>query len=463
MPGPVFPAIVGFIILWSLRAIYRAFLHPLAHFKGPPTAGISTWWLYLKSRGRKIELELKGFMRNMDAVFYAGFNAPHTAFTEEDPILHRQRRKLINPQFSKQGIASMQSLIDSKVDYVLQAISKFESRGAVHMHNAFRCLTVDVISEYSFYTSFDLMKGVKDETFEMPFLLAFDIIADSVLDFQAWPLFRKAINQVPATMFKALSQKARGWHDLVGTVQSAKERYQSSQSCGLGSTGRPAIFDSLKGLPSEAISAEALDIIIAGSDTTAMTLGVALYQILADFEISRRLIAELDEAIPDKDTNTDLIILEQLPYLTACVKEALRHAMPVPGRLPRIVPENGPPLIIDNHPIPPGTVVGMSAHSIHFDESIWGPDARSFRPERWLHPDAKQLDKYLVTFSKGARACAGINLAYAEIRIALAKLFRRLSISLDESMTPRDMEPMDCFTTCFEGTGVRIFIDGHRK
>ena len=73
-----------------------------------------------------------------DAVFYAGFNAPHTAFTEEDPILHRQRRKLINPQFSKQGIASMQSLIDSKVDYMLQAISKFESRGAVHMHNAFR-------------------------------------------------------------------------------------------------------------------------------------------------------------------------------------------------------------------------------------------------------------------------------------------------------------------------------------
>ena len=59
MPGPVFPAIVGFIILWSLRAIYRAFLHPLAHFKGPPTAGISTWWLYLKSRGRKIELELE--------------------------------------------------------------------------------------------------------------------------------------------------------------------------------------------------------------------------------------------------------------------------------------------------------------------------------------------------------------------------------------------------------------------
>lgn len=50
----------------------------------------------------------------------------------------------------------------------------------------------------------------------------------------------------------------------------------------------------------------------------------------------------------------------------------------------------------------------MSAHTMHYDTQIWGPDAKSFNPERWLGPDAKQLETHLVTFSKGARQCIGI-------------------------------------------------------
>ncbi|KAF4306103.1 hypothetical protein GTA08_BOTSDO14155 [Botryosphaeria dothidea] len=55
------------------------------------------------------------------------------------------------------------------------------------------------------------------------------------------------------------------------------------------------------------------------------------------------------------------------------------------------------------------------------DESIWGPNAESFIPERWLGGDKmKELDKHLLTFSKGARACIGINLAHAEVFYMLA-------------------------------------------
>lgn len=101
--------------------------------------------------------------------------------------------------------------------------------------------------------------------------------------------------------------------------------------------------------------------------------------------------------------------------------------MPVPGRHPRVFPENGQPLIIDGKLIPPGasiihsifsteqeltfsqTIIGASAYSVHMDESIWGPNAESFIPERWLGGDKmKELDKHLLTFSKGARACIGI-------------------------------------------------------
>ena len=71
--------------------------------------------------------------------------------------------------------------------------------------------------------------------------------------------------------------------------------------------------------------------------------------------------------------------------------------------------------------IPPGTPVGMTSVLVHHDESIF-PESRKFLPERWI--DHPHLDKYLVSFSKGSRQCIGINLAYAELYLALARIFR---------------------------------------
>ena len=68
----------------------------------------------------------------------------------------------------------------------------------------------------------------------------------------------------------------------------------------------------------------------------------------------------------------------------------------------------------------PNTPVGMTSVFIHQDESIF-PDACSFVPEHWI--DHSQLDRYLVSFSKGSRQCLGINLAYAEMKMCLASIF----------------------------------------
>lgn len=45
---------------------------------------------------------------------------------------------------------------------------------------------------------------------------------------------------------------------------------------------------------------------------------------------------------------------------------------------------------------------------MHYDPEIWGSDAKSFSPARWLGSDAKQLETHICTFSKGARSCIGI-------------------------------------------------------
>lgn len=61
------------------------------------------------------------------------------------------------------------------------------------------------------------------------------------------------------------------------------------------------------------------------------------------------------------------------------------------------------------------SIVGCSAYSVHYDESVWGTDARQFKPERWLMGNAKQLDNYLVSFSKGSRQCIGMKYVFSVI------------------------------------------------
>lgn len=54
-------------------------------------------------------------------------------------------------------------------------------------------------------------------------------------------------------------------------------------------------------------------------------------------------------------------------------------------------------------------------------------------PERWLGPDAKTCEAALSAFSKGPRSCFGVNLAYAEIHMGIANIFRRFELRVDET------------------------------
>lgn len=71
--------------------------------------------------------------------------------------------------------------------------------------------------------------------------------------------------------------------------------------------------------------------------------------------------------------------------------------------------------------VPPGTPTSMNIMLLHHDENIY-PDSYTFRPERWL--EDPRLDKYLYSFGKGTRQCVGVNLAYAELYLTLARIFR---------------------------------------
>jgi cytochrome P450 len=70
------------------------------------------------------------------------------------------------------------------------------------------------------------------------------------------------------------------------------------------------------------------------------------------------------------------------------------------------------------------------------------PGPETFNPDRWLQKD-NRLDRYLTTFSKGSRNCVGLNLAYAELFLTLAGVFRRFDFkpwetTMDDVKIERD-------------------------
>jgi hypothetical protein len=78
------------------------------------------------------------------------------------------------------------------------------------------------------------------------------------------------------------------------------------------------------------------------------------------------------------------------------------------------------------------TIVGQSFTYVHRSPLIYERPGE-FLPERWLGPNAKACDTALSVFSKGPRSCFGVNLAYAELYMGLANIFRRFELKLDEA------------------------------
>ena len=73
------------------------------------------------------------------------------------------------------------------------------------------------------------------------------------------------------------------------------------------------------------------------------------------------------------------------------IHEGQRLHSTVGAGLPREVPAGGATIL--GHQFKAGTTLSVPIYRLHRDESIWGPYAAEFRPERWIEasPERKKL------------------------------------------------------------------------
>ena len=193
-------------------------------------------------------------------------------------------------------------------------------------------------------------------------------------------------------------------------------------------------------------------------------LSATTYHVLNDPPILTTLMAELETAFPDATTAFSLQILENLPYLNAVISEGLRLSYGTIHRLQRVHPNNV--LTYRDWIIPPGTPVGMSSIFMHNDPAIF-PDPQLFDPSRFIGPEKEKRQRHLSNFGKGTRQCVGMNLAQAEIHMAMAAIFRKFGtkMHLYHTIKERDVDTKhDLFVTnpSMDSRGVRVTLDSNQ-
>ncbi|KAF9889987.1 hypothetical protein FE257_006667 [Aspergillus nanangensis] len=75
-------------------------------------------------------------------------------------------------------------------------------------------------------------------------------------------------------------------------------------------------------------------------------------------------------------------------------------------------------------PIPDKTHIRINAVAIHCDPTVWGPDALTWRPSRWLSPTTIGMERRLLAWSDGPRVCPGRSFSRTEILAVIMQLFR---------------------------------------
>ncbi|KAF5230027.1 hypothetical protein FANTH_14008 [Fusarium anthophilum] len=130
---------------------------------------------------------------------------------------------------------------------------------------------------------------------------------------------------------------------------------------------------------------------VAGSDTTAISLSAILYYLVKYPRCMIKLREEVDSFTAKGELSYHITYKQslQMPYLQAIIKEALRLYPATGLPLERVVPKGG--ATISGCIFPEGSVVGINIWVAHRDIEVFGHDADEFSPERWLQDDVDRV------------------------------------------------------------------------
>lgn len=352
--------------------------------------------------------------------------------------LHRARRGAASSYFSAGNVRKYEPMVLAHVSKLIARLQRCGRKNEViDLANAYRCLTLDVVTSFSVP---EPRKMLELDDFGKGFNGLMRDFSKIITLHRHFKVVLPLLELIPDWVGNSMDPSGAFQQLVDWRMSFVKAAQQAIHRKGIPPAGQEAsILDTLyrssevaqKDKVLSYFVDEATNITGAGTETTASTLGLLTYHVLADLEVLNNLMQELASIASNNTELVELRRLEKLPYLQACINEALRLSNPVTGRLPRFNPRASTTYMTPDgkttYLLPPKTVMSMSMPDMHFNASVF-PSPRDFRPSRWIDSspeNLKEMHRYFVPFSKGSRSCVGMELAKMELMLTAGNVFQK--------------------------------------
>ena len=324
-----------------------------------------------------------------------------------DGAAWQHSRSLLRPCFVRSQVGDVE-LLEQHFQQLLHHIPREGSM--VDLQPLFFKLTLDTSTHFLFGESTSCLdvNGKNEQSLE--FAKAFDRCQD-VSDKN---LFLIVFEDVLPEFLKQGSQfnkDVKTLHSFVDAIIS-RSLLKSKKSAALSKNY--VFLDELISQTTDIVKirSELLNVLLAGRDTTAGFLSNIWFELSCHPGVCARLRHEVDALNGSLPSFTEL---KDMKYLKAVLNETLRLYPIVPGNsrealIDTVVPVGGGEDGLSPFFVPKGTLVGWDVYSMHRRKDLFGEDAETFRPERWLDENGKKGLRpgwEYLPFNGGPRICLG--------------------------------------------------------
>jgi cytochrome P450 len=335
------------------------------------------------------------------------------------------RRKAWNPEFSASGLSKYIEIINQGCSQVIATIREAKTSEAVPVDPLFIELTMRVISRLVLGVPMD--KHISspegppldtEKVYEAMAVISYRFLRVTTGE-KKWQKYlptqssrdywsaRKYLESFLSPRVDLALQLRDKQPEELGEISS---NFQESMLVKIATKEPKYDYESLIG--------ESVELLLAGTDTTAHTLSFALAELALNSGVCEKARSIVDQVWPsDGVINSE--ILKELNYIRAIVKETLRLYSIASGSSSLEATRD---TLIEGVKVPRGTVITWSILGAGRDPEIY-TQPEQFLPERWLEGKGSN-SLPLIEFGSGYHRCLGEYLAMLESTIMLTKMLR---------------------------------------
>jgi unspecific monooxygenase len=355
---------------------------------------------------------------------------------------HRRRRKLLMPPFHGERMRAYGQLVR---DITEQVTRRWTIGEPFSVRSSMQAISFQVILK----AVFGLEEGSRYEKLQerltallnpkssllQAMLIVFPALQRDLGSWSPWGQLMRQIQEIDDLIYAEIADRREqpdsSRTDILSLMMSARDEQ-----------GQPMTDVELRD--------ELMTLLVAGHETTAISLAWALYWIHHLPQVREKLLQDLDAL----GENPDPSAIVRLPYLNAVCQETLRIYPVAMLALNRVVKS---PLQIGGYKFEPGTLLVACIYLTHHREDLY-PEPKQFKPERFLE---RQFSPYeYLPFGGGNRACIGMAFAQFEMKLVLATVLSSWQLELADS---KPVEPVRKGALLGPDQGVPMVVRGRRS